>query len=289
MIKERYINLFTDFGFKRVFGQEANKDLLIDFLNQVLPPEYLIKTLSFSKNEHSNWSEEDRKAIFDLHCISAKGERFIIELQKAKQQFFKDRALYYTAFPITEQAVVGEWDYQLRPIFLIAILNFAFDDSDKEQLRHHVMLRDQNCKVFYDKLHFIYLEVVKFDKTLQECTSRFEKWLWIFKNLPDLKEVPSELMNDMLSKVFKIAEVSKFNKQEQKAYLQSLKYLRDLHNVVDTAFEEGKVEGEQIGLEKGIKQTACKLLQQGVLSLAQISEITGLSVETLEQLDCSEF
>ena len=126
-IKEKYINLFTDFGFKRVFGEEANKDILIDFLNQVLPIEYTIKDLHFSKNDHLGAGIENRKAIFDLYCISAKGERFIVELQKARQDFFKDRSVNYASFPIQEMAQKGkEWDFELQPVFTIGNIKFYF-------------------------------------------------------------------------------------------------------------------------------------------------------------------
>ena len=246
MIKNRYINLFTDFGFKRVFGQEANKDLLIDFLNQVLPEAYTIEDLSYSKNEQLGEQEEDRKAVFDLHCKSVNNEYFIVELQKAKQDFFKDRSLYYTTFPIVEQAKKGNWNYRLDPIFMVGILNFSFDTSSADEIRHHVMLKDQNCEVFFNKLHFIYLEVVKFTKNLQECTTQFERWLWIFKNLPNLDKIPEELVNSMFVKVFQIAEVAKFSPTEQEAYQQSLKYYWDLHNVIDTAKKEGIEEQKAI-------------------------------------------
>lgn len=277
MSKERFINLFTDFGFKRVFGQEANKDLLIDFLNQVLPPEYEIEDLTYSKNEHSGAIEEERKAVFDLHCISKKQERFVVELQKAKQKFFKDRTLYYSTFPISEQAQTGKWDFELSPVFMIGILNFSFDDTKPEEIRHHVMLRNEHCEVFYDKLHFIYLEVVKFTKTLAECTTRFEKWLWIFKNLPALREIPEELMGDMLLKVFKIAELAKMNPLEQEAYERSLKYLRDVHNIADTAHEEGEL--------KKAREVACTLKGEG-FSDEKIAKWTGLSIEEVKNLDC---
>lgn len=273
-IKEKYINLFTDFGFKRVFGEEANKDLLIDFLNQILPTAYTIQDLSFSKNEHLGHREEDRKAIFDIYCTSIEGERFIVELQKARQDYFKDRSVYYASFPIQEMAEKGEWNFQLSPVFTIGILNFTFKDheSEKETIRHHVQLKDQNCKVFYDKLHFIYLELPKFTKTLQACTSRYDKWLWIFKNLPNLEDIPVDLKEDIFIKLFNISEVAKFGAAEQAAYQQSLKYLRDLKNVVDTAHRKGIKEGEK---ENAI-EIARKMKKDG-MSIDLIAKYTGLT------------
>jgi predicted transposase/invertase (TIGR01784 family) len=96
----KYLNPYTDFGFKKLFGEEANKDLLTDFLNQLLPPQHQIAALNFRNNEQLPDIPLERKAIFDIHCISTTGERFIVEMQKAKMNFFKDRSVYYSTFPI---------------------------------------------------------------------------------------------------------------------------------------------------------------------------------------------
>ena len=85
---EKYINPLTDFGFKKLFGEEVNKELLVDFLNELLPEQHKIKELTYLKNEHLPISEQDRKAIFDLYCENEKGEKFIVEIQKAKQNYF---------------------------------------------------------------------------------------------------------------------------------------------------------------------------------------------------------
>src|SRR3989339_1777886 len=103
-MEDIYVNPFTDFGFKKLFGEEVNKDLLIDFLNNLLLGEQQIKDLTYLKNEHLSSSDTERKAIFDLYCENERGEKFIVELQKAKQNFFKDRSVYYSTFPIQEQA-----------------------------------------------------------------------------------------------------------------------------------------------------------------------------------------
>jgi len=124
-LKDKYINPLTDFGFKKLFGIEPNKELLIDFLNQLLPSVHQIKELTYTKNEHLGGTEYERKAIFDLYCESQSGEKFIVELQKAKQNFFKDRSVYYSTFPIQEQAKKGDWDFELSAVYTIGILDFV--------------------------------------------------------------------------------------------------------------------------------------------------------------------
>lgn len=99
-MQEKYINPFTDFGFKKIFGEEANKDLLMDFLNELVPDRGRITDLTYLKNEQLGVSPVDRKAVFDLYCQTDSGERFIVEIQKAKQKYFKDRSIYYATFPI---------------------------------------------------------------------------------------------------------------------------------------------------------------------------------------------
>ena len=166
LVSDRYISPLTDFGFKRIFGTEPNKALLIDFLNVVLPRKHKISDLSYRNSEQVGNNALDRKAIFDLYCQSEDGERFIVEIQKAKQNFFKDRSVYYSSFPIQEQALKGEvWNYKLAPVYTVGILDFVFDDhKDDETLLHIVELKDQQCRVFYDKLKFIYLELPKFQR-----------------------------------------------------------------------------------------------------------------------------
>jgi predicted transposase/invertase (TIGR01784 family) len=133
---EKYINPLTDFGFKKLFGEEVNKDLLIDFLNELLPERHKIKELTYQPNEQMSITEYDRKAIFDLYCESEKGEKFIVEIQRAKQNFFKDRSVYYASFPIQQQAIKGSnWDFRLAAVYTIGILDFIFeeDKDDKDE------------------------------------------------------------------------------------------------------------------------------------------------------------
>ncbi len=160
--KERYINPFTDFGFKKLFGTEFNKELLIDFLNQVLGDRERVQDLTYLNTENLGNTTTDRKAIFDLYCENKKGEKFIIELQNVKQQYFKDRSIFYSTFPIQSQAPKGkEWDYYLKAVYTIGILNFSFPDKNPDRYLREIQLIDkQTHEVFYDRLTFMYLEHV---------------------------------------------------------------------------------------------------------------------------------
>ena len=173
-LQDRYISLLTDFGFKRIFGTEPNKRLLIDFLNTLLPAHHHIQDLTFKNTEQLGSKVIDRKAIFDIYCQAQNGERFIVEIQKAKQNFFKDRSIYYATFPIQEQALKGEWDFELSAVYTVGVLDFIFDDHKADDTFLHVVeLKNQRCEVFYKKLKFIYIELPKFNKSLDQLESHF--------------------------------------------------------------------------------------------------------------------
>ena len=270
---EKYINPLTDFGFKKLFGEEVNKELLIDFLNELLPERHKIKELNYQQNEQLSSSEYERKAIFDLYCESEKGEKFIVEIQRARQNFFKDRSVYYASFPIQQQAIKGSnWDFRLAAVYTIGILDFIFEEEkdDKEYI-HTVQLKNQKNKVFYDKLTFIYIELPKFVKNLEELDSKIDKWLFLFRYLAKLQERPLALQERIFQKLFAAAEIAKYSPEERELYEESLKYYRDLKNVVDSAYEKGK------------KEIAQKMKMKG-FDTDTIIEFTGLTAEEIENL-----
>jgi len=274
--KEKYINPFTDYGFKRLFGEEPNKDLLLDFLNELLKEEQgTITELTYLKNEKLGVTELNRKAIFDLYCTNEKGERFIVELQKTKQKFFKDRTIYYSTFPIQDQAKVGsDWDFRLEKIYTIAILDFEFDEDKQypNKFRYDVKLTELELKeVFSDKLNFIYLEMPKFNKQIDELETRFDKWLYLIKNLHKLDRIPEKLKESIFLKLFETAEIAKFSLQEYQDYESSLKYYRDLKNSLDTAREERTIEIVKKGLKEGV-------------TIELLSKMTGLTEKEINEI-----
>lgn len=278
-IRSKYINPLTDFGFKKLFGTEPNKVLLIDFLNQILP-DRKIKNLSYASNEKQGQTLLDRKAVFDLYCIGDNNERFIVEMQKAKQNFFKDRSVFYASFPIQEQAQKNEWNYRLDPVYSVGILDFIFDDHKEDQeLLHVVELKNQHGEVFYHKLKFIYLELPKFQKKETELVTHFDKWLYIFTHLSELQKRPKALQERVFKKLFEAAEIAKFNPKEQKAYEDSLKYYRDLKNVVETSREEGREEGRE---ERNLE--IARAMKADGIAVPDIVRLTGIARSTVERL-----
>ena len=278
MSAEKYINPFTDFGFKKLFGTEVNKDLLMDFLNELINSQGKIKEVKYLNPEQLGRNEDDRRAVFDIYCETETGETFIVEMQKAKLNFFKDRSVYYASFPIRDQGLKGDWDYHLKSVYTVGILNFVFNESrdDKDYYHTEVKLMDTRKKtVFYDKLTFIYLEMPKFNKSIEQLETRFEKWMYVLKNLPKLQERPPQLQERIFEKFFSVAEIAKMNKQEIAEYEDSLKKYRDLYSALTTAEKEGEIKGKI--------EIAQRLLNKG-MSIEEISDLTGLSEEQIKEL-----
>lgn len=278
-IKDKYINPFTDFGFKKLFGTEFNKDLLIDFLNELLRQEEgEIRDLTYLPKEQLGRASYDRKAIFDIYCENEKGEKFIVELQKAKQNYFKDRSIYYSTFPIQSQAQKGDWNFELKSVYAVGLLDFVFDDNKEDQkvFHHEVQLFDkQTQKVFYDKLTYVYLEMPKFRKREEELDTHFDKWLYALKYLDSLTVRPAKLQERIFQKLFDQAEIAQYSDQEYAEYEESLKVYRDLKNSMDTAFQDGKSE-RSFEIAKNMKKLG--------LSNEVISQATGLSESIIDQI-----
>ena len=297
--EERYISLLTDFGFKRIFGTKPNKDLLINFLNSLFDGEQVIKDVRYLNSEHVGDVFAERKAIFDVYCENEKGEKFIVEMQNAFQKYFKDRSLFYSTFPIREQAPKGQdWNFKLDHVYTVALLNFDFEEEafDQKEINHDVGLLDKKTfKVFNDKLSFKYIEIAKFNKNEAELETLYDKWLYVLKNLPKLDKRPKALKERIFTKLFEEAEIAKFSQQELREYEDSLKAYRDIKNSIDTAKEEGRKEGREEGREEGRKEgreegvakeklaTAKRLLGMG-LTQEQVAKGTDLSIEDIERL-----
>ena len=190
-MKDReFINPFTDFGFKRIFGQEISKEILIDFLNLLLNGEQRIVSLRFKNPELQPDIKDKRRVVFDLYCESDKGTQFIVEMQAARQEFFYDRGLYYQSRALAEQGNKGkDWQYDLKPVYGIFFMDFIMHENSK--FRTDVALMDMETgKVFNNRLRQIFLEMPRFTKEANECENDYERWLYLIKNMHMLKRMP---------------------------------------------------------------------------------------------------
>ena len=241
----KYINPLTDFGFKYLFGA---KESMIDFLNSVLNIKGGIVSVTYDNTERIPHSEDERKAYFDLHCVTGTGEHVIIEMQNHSQKFFRDRTLYYAAFEIEKQSQKGgDWSFELYPVISLNILNFIMTDDNlteskpkqrklaksKGKYVSYIQLIDKDTKeVFSEKLAFVFLELPPFNKSENELQTGMDKWMFVLKNLVLLNDLPDALRNDVFERVFLMAEIAALSPEKRKEYYKSLKSYRDMNNIV---------------------------------------------------------
>ena len=294
-MEEVYVNPHTDFGFKRLFGSEINKDLLISFLNALFRGEQHVTDITYLNSEQLGDRADARRAVFDVFCQNEKGEKFIVEMQNVYQEFFKDRTIYYSTFPIREQARRGtEWDFELKSVYTIGLLNFNFADGldDAKRWHHEVKLMDVETKeVFYDKLTYVYVEIPKFNKKESELETMYDKWMFVLKNLSRLMSRPAALQERIFTRFFEQAEIAKLDPNELMQYEESLSAFRDISNAIKTAekrklaegIEIGEARGIEIGEARGIKRVALNLLRSG-MPIEQVAENTGLAIEDIRKL-----
>ena len=279
---ERYINPYTDFGFKKLFGTELNKELLISFLNSLFSGEKApITDVQYLNAEQMGEGIGDRNAIFDVYCQSEDGSRFIVEMQRVQQVYFKDRSVYYATFPIREQAKKGRaWDYHLEDVYTIGILDFTFPNNEYpgESFRHEIKLKDvADNHVFYDKLTFIYLEMPKFTKTEDELETMFDKWMFVLKNLGRLLDRPKALQERIFTRLFEQAEIAKYTPDERQTYETSQKHYWDYYSTMKTVEETGLAKGMARGMKEGMAQGMKEGMAQGLAQGMKEGKAQGLA------------
>jgi predicted transposase/invertase (TIGR01784 family) len=280
----KYINPFTDVGFKKIFGQEINKDLLIDFLNSLLKGERVINNVTFLDKEQVGEFKDDRSLIYDVYCETDSGEKIIVEMQNKPQPYFKSRSIYYAAQSVARQGEKGsEWCFDVKAVYCISFLNFR-QTGISEKFRTDVALMDMQSKQqFSDKIRLIYLQLPLFTKEVAECENQFERWIYVLKNMEKLNRYPFEIKDKVFKKLIETCDVASWTREERIKYDRALKSYRDTIAVMEGQKQEGRAEGIKEG-EKKAQLTIARNLKHSGIPVDVISQNTGLSIEEINNL-----
>ncbi|MGN0309049.1 MAG: Rpn family recombination-promoting nuclease/putative transposase, partial [Bacteroides sp.] len=227
----KFINPFTDMGFKRIFGQEFSKPLLLDFLNNLLKGERHIVDLRFLDKEQPAEYVGDRSLIYDIYCETDNGDKIIVEMQNRDQPYFKNRSIYYISEAIARQGERGSvWNYNIKAVYLVAFLNFTQEEIGSK-FRTDVVLADRESKeTFSEMLRMVYLQLPYFQKEADACENDFERWIYVLKNMETLNRMPWMAKNSLFERLSQIAEVGALSREERMKYDRSLKALRDTYS-----------------------------------------------------------
>lgn len=312
----KYINPFTDWGFKRLFGQEFSKDLLISFLNDLLVGELQVKNVVFKDKEELPSTKDQRGIIYDVYCETDKGERFILEMQNRWQPNFLDRSICYACRSVLEQVDKGKKErenaYRFLPIYTVCFMNYMPDHEELSKFRTDIILADKESgEIASNKLRFIYLVLPLFKKNVDECVTDFDKWIYVLKHMEALSRMPFTAQKEIFKQLEEYADSHRLTRKEWEAYENSLWIARDNMACMAAAenaakekgmaegraegraegMAEGRAEGMAEGMAKGmaegktkaIIETAKRLLNMG-LDMEQVAQGTGLSIEEVRKL-----
>ena len=287
----KFINPFTDFGFKKIFGQEISKDLLIDFLNELLKGERIITDLTFLNSEQLPEWEEGRSLIYDIYCQTDTGEKIIVEMQNKSQPYFKERAIYYLSNAVVQQARRGNsWEFQIKAVYGVFFMNFQF--SDTKEFRTDVILADRiTGELFSDKFRQIFIALPLFNKEEAECETDFERWIYILKNMSTLERMPFTARKAVFEKLEEIGNVTSLSREDQILYERSINayrtYVSVMRNERAEGFAEGRLEGHQEGLQeghqKGRQEGILEGRQEGLTLAARRMKAMGIPAEDIQK------
>ena len=289
----RFIDPRVDWAFKRIFGSEDTKECLITFLNGLFEDELVIKDVTFAKTEKLGLRPDDRGVVFDVYCITDEGKHIIVEMQKKEQEYFADRALYYTARAIVQQGVRGIWDYHLAPVYTVCFMDFVSSSPILKKFRTDLVLTDlQTRQRVSDRMRIVYLQLPLFDKrTEAECMDIFDCWIYIVKNMNMFEQMPFSEKYPVFRKLAEIGDLRKLSREELELYDEDIKNMRDIYATrkfdEKKGMEIGMAKGMEIGMAKGMEKeklaTARRLLSMG-LSDEQVSTVTELPLEEIQKM-----
>lgn len=176
----RYIDPLNDWGFKRLFGTEMNKEFLVAFLTDIFPDKR-IKDITYLPTEQLDLAAGDRNARFDVMCKDENGEKFIVEVQLAYQKHFRERALYYSGMVLHSQGAKGKrWNYNIRGVYFVGLQNFIFGpERGGGLIRRYSVREDESGELMTDKMRFVFIEVGRFNKPPDELKTNLDKWLYV--------------------------------------------------------------------------------------------------------------
>ena len=292
-----FISPFTDFGFKRIFGQEDSKIVLIGFLNALFEGEFVVSDLEYRDKEQLPEHPDMRNAIFDIYCTLETGEHFILEMQNNYQKHFEDRALYYAARRIARQGKKGPWDYAFNAVYGIYFMNFVDSVLLKDFRNDYGICKLANNEntaiqqVLTRKLRMVFLQLPLFTKTENDCKTDLDKWTYILVNMDTLNEIPWRKEKEAFDAIAEIGSYEALSEEDRNRYDEALRNYQDSIAVYEGAIEKGIDIGIEKGIEKGIKQgehnksiKIAKMMKADGVSEKQIAQYTGLTQEEIDKL-----
>ncbi len=267
-----FVNLRSDVGFKAVFADRNNKDILIGVLNQILPPEARIEDIKeYSDREQRRDVPYGKKTVLDLVCVDRDDRTFVVEMQASEEDFFFERCVYYASGLYHLELSDGVRYKGLRPVYVVSFLNYRLrhdDESlwDTDHFISHWRFTEKRTGMVADQtISVIFVEMTLFTKTLEECVTEFDRLFYIFKNSDGFQRIPEWIKEagGISRRLAEACEVAAFDKEKKLKYEIDKMNEWDIQAQKEYAVRKGLEEGLQKGLQKGLREGREEGLEQG--------------------------
>ena len=267
-----FVNLRSDVGFKAVFADRNNKDILIGVLNQILPPEARIEDIKeYSDREQRRDVPYGKKTVLDLVCVDKDDRTFVVEMQASEEDFFFERCVYYASGLYHLELSDGVRYKGLRPVYVVSFLNYRLRHDDESLwdtdhfISHWRFTEKRTGMVANQTISIIFVEMTLFTKTLEECVTEFDRLFYIFKNSEGFQRIPEwiEEAGGISRRLAEACEVAAFDKEKRLKYEIDKMNEWDIQAQKEYAVRKGLEEGLQKGLQKGLREGREEGLEQG--------------------------
>jgi predicted transposase/invertase (TIGR01784 family) len=277
----RFVDVKNDIAFRKIFGNEKKKVILISFLNAVLGLEgqNRIKGVTLLNPFQLPRIIGEKASIIDVKATDLKGSTFIVEMQVAEQVGFNKRVLYYTSKDYVGQINIGADYAKLRPVYFIGILNFNYS-SGKNYLSSHLIVDEETGECVFDDMKFRFIELLKFKKKANELHDVIDQWTFFIKNALKLEVIPSHVDDEGLQEAYQEAAQHNWSKKEYDAYIYEGMREQDAIGRIDKAVEKAVVIAVEKAVEKEKYETIIEMNKEGIPSKT-IAKIVKLNEETV--------
>ena len=259
----RYARILQDYWFKRSFGSERWKRLIVLFLQEVIP-ERKIEELTFVSQEHLNPSKDKKGIRIDVECVDKDRTRFVVEMQLAEQHYFYQRAVFNSTFAIQKQLDRGSRKYHFNPVYFIGVLNFSLHQGTDRVLFRYDLRERETHELMTDRVQYIFLELPNCSRALTPNATILDNFCYALYNMERLPDKPQGMDSELFQLLFDSAEIANFTPEEKFKYDLDMRTERDFLNQLDFARDKGKEEGREEGKELAKKAIAERLLAMGM-------------------------
>ena len=287
-VVQRYVDILTTGGFKALFGDVNNKDVVISILNVLLPEHRQIAYIDYLPTElQGPVVDQSKEFHYDFMCRDESGTFFIVELQKYWEDDWFKRCVSYASRAYDRQNRRGQ-NYDVPPVYLIGLMDIEVGHPDVEfwkdkYVSEYTFREKESHDLLAETIVIIFAEMAHFDKRAEECVTETDRMLYVLKFIGRMMEQPAWLQNEVYTRIFSACEIAGFPEDKRIKYEQEMNDEKRLRSEYNTARRMGLEEGLKKGREEARLESARKLKQMGVASEI-IAEATGLSIEEICKL-----